>query len=352
MDIMGPLACTASGKRYVLVATDLFTRWVEAVPLADQSALSVARAFIESVVLRHGNPQALLTDQGPNFESHLLKEICELLKVKKIRTSIFHPRTDGQAERVNRVVKERITALGVEWEETLPFVVHSINATVHSMTGFSPYRLVYGRDPPQFFERSSEFSSRRSIHEYINQLEKNLRKVAMSAKVNSDSSKELAADKYRLKHACGWVPFAVGSRVKYHNRYPNRNNRKFSDRYIGPFTVEARKGVVYKIMFKDGRYRWIHHDDLLPWRGDACDGSGQDPGEAVDQGQECRDIEERRDAGMLMESESSSGESDEENEVHEDDRGAVVEPSSSSVVTRRSARDRRPPGWLRDFYVH
>ena len=113
MDIMGPLAYTSSGKRYILVATDLFTRWVEAVPLADQSAVSVAKAFVESVALRHATPQALLTDQGSNFESHLMKEICSLLNIKKMRTSTFHPRTDGQAERINRVIKERITALGV-----------------------------------------------------------------------------------------------------------------------------------------------------------------------------------------------------------------------------------------------
>ena len=141
MDIVGPLSYTSSGKRYILVATDLFSRWVETVPLADQSAKSVARAFIEAVVLRHGIPQALLTDQGTNFESQLMKEVCALLKIKKLRTSTFHPRTDGQAERMNRTIKERITALGGSWEEALPFVIFSINSTINSMTGFLHFSL-------------------------------------------------------------------------------------------------------------------------------------------------------------------------------------------------------------------
>ena len=95
MDIMGPLPCSASGYRYILVATDLFTKWVEAIPLVDQTASAVAHAFVEKCVFRFGAPRSLLTDQGSNFESLLMREVCLLLGIKKLRTSPFHPRTDG-----------------------------------------------------------------------------------------------------------------------------------------------------------------------------------------------------------------------------------------------------------------
>ena len=113
MDIMGPLPCTAPGYRYILVATDLFTKWVEAFLLVDQTAVTVAQAFVKGCVLRFGQPSSLLrmlTDQGSNFESLLMKEVCALLGIKKIRTSPFHPQSDGQTERANRTIKEWIAA--------------------------------------------------------------------------------------------------------------------------------------------------------------------------------------------------------------------------------------------------
>ena len=354
MDIVGPLTYTSSGKRYILVATDLFSRWVETVALADQSAKSVAKAFIEAVVLRHGIPQALLTDQGTNFESHLMKEVCALLKINKLRTSTFHPRTDGQAERMNRTIKERITAFGGSWEEALPFVTFSINSTTNSMTGFSPFQLVYGRHPPQFFQNSPEFFTQCSLHEYVNYLSRTLKKLNAVAKVQSDESKEGAVTAYRLRMpgAGSWKPFSVGSRVRYLNRYPDRNNRKFSDRYIGPFTVLARKGVVYKVSFKGGRYKWIHHDDLLPWKDSEAD---------------CHEFPERGSSGGPDEPLPSAGDpegsnvvcfsSDDEDDDCKGDEGSSPsedgssEEDSEQLLPRRSTRERRPPAWLRDFLV-
>ena len=125
MDIVGPLSLTASGNRYILIATDLFSKWTEAVPLPSQTAIDVAHAFVRNVVLRHGTPKSLLTDQGSNFESLLMREICQLLGVNKIRTSPFHPRTDGQTERANRTtcIKEWIASTGGDWERQLLFFV-------------------------------------------------------------------------------------------------------------------------------------------------------------------------------------------------------------------------------------
>ena len=89
MDIMGPLPLTANNSRFILVATDLFSKWIETAPLTDQTAASVAQVFVEKVVLRNGTPSSLLTDQGTNFESHLMHEICSILGVRKVRTSCW-----------------------------------------------------------------------------------------------------------------------------------------------------------------------------------------------------------------------------------------------------------------------
>ena len=79
MDIMGPLPVTARGNQYVLVMSDHFTKWVEAVPMANQCADTVGRALVDQVITRHGIPDRILTDQGRNFESDLMKKVMQLL---------------------------------------------------------------------------------------------------------------------------------------------------------------------------------------------------------------------------------------------------------------------------------
>ncbi|CAB4043986.1 Retrovirus-related Pol poly from transposon, partial [Paramuricea clavata] len=105
--------------------SDYFTKWVEAGPMADQKAETVARAFIDCVVSRHGVPVKLLTDQGRNFESQLMKEVFKLLGVHKLRTSPYHDQqTDGSTE----MPKTRLIVLNYCAE--LEITLKEVHATV------------------------------------------------------------------------------------------------------------------------------------------------------------------------------------------------------------------------------
>ena len=84
------LPLTTSGNKYVLVFMDYLTKWVEAFPMVDQKADTIAKLFIEHVICRHGIPEELLSDRGTNFLSDLVCDICKLLGVKKINTSGYH----------------------------------------------------------------------------------------------------------------------------------------------------------------------------------------------------------------------------------------------------------------------
>lgn len=87
------------------------------------------------------------------------------------------------------------------------------------------------------------------------------------ARENVERSKEDARRKY--DEGCrvdGWIPFRIGEKVRYKNHYPESHNRKFSARFRGPFEVEARRGVNYKIGGGAGQSRWVHHDELRPWK--------------------------------------------------------------------------------------
>ena len=126
MDIIGPLPRSRAGHRYVLVVCDYATRYPEAVPLRTIDTEAIAEELVK-IFSRMGIPQEILTDQGSNFTSQLLVEIYRLLHVNAIRTSPYHPQTDGLVERFNQTLKGmlRKTACeeGKDWDRFIPYVL-------------------------------------------------------------------------------------------------------------------------------------------------------------------------------------------------------------------------------------
>jgi len=99
---------------------------------------------------RVGIPKEILSDQGTNFMSQLLKELYNLLQIHQIRTSPYHPQTDGLVERFNRTLKSLLRKLvnkeGRDWDRLLPYILFAYREVPHDTTGFSPFELLYGRE--------------------------------------------------------------------------------------------------------------------------------------------------------------------------------------------------------------
>ena len=104
MDVVGPLPCSSSGKRFILVICDYATRYPEAIALRIADAPTIAEELLKFFA-RMGVPEEILTDQGTNFTSQLLAEVYHLLHIKPIRTTPYHPETDGLVERFNNTLK-------------------------------------------------------------------------------------------------------------------------------------------------------------------------------------------------------------------------------------------------------
>ena len=165
MDIVGPLPRSRAGNRYVLVLCDYATRYPEAIALRSIDAENIAEVLIE-LFARVGIPKEILTDQGTNFTSKLLAELYRLLHVKALRTSPYHPQSDGVVERFNQTLKDmlRKTACegGKDWDKLLPYVLFAYREVPQESTGFSPFELLYGRDvrgPLDIVKESWEESS-------------------------------------------------------------------------------------------------------------------------------------------------------------------------------------------------
>ncbi len=150
MDLIGPLERSAQGYRFALVLVDYATRYPEAVPLRTISAKSVAEALFR-IISRVGIPKEILTDQGTVFMSRTLSELYELLGIKSIRTSVYHPQTDGLVERFNRTLKSMVPKFVKEdaknWDKWLEPLLFAVREVPQASTGFSPFELLYGRQP-------------------------------------------------------------------------------------------------------------------------------------------------------------------------------------------------------------
>jgi len=132
-----------------LVFCDYATRYPEAIPLRSIDAGTVADQLIQ-LFARMGIPREILSDQGTNFMSQLIKELYNLLHIHRIRTSPYHPQTDGLVERFNKTLKSLLRKLvdkeGRDWNRLLPYILFAYCEVPQGTTGFSPFELLYGRE--------------------------------------------------------------------------------------------------------------------------------------------------------------------------------------------------------------
>ena len=172
LDIVGPFTTTYSGNRYILTIMDEFTKWPELFAIPDQTAETISKIFVKEIICRHGTPRTILTDQGRNFTSNLLRSICDQLNIRKIQTSAYHPQSNARVERANSMIAQILSHIvdssTRDWDEMLPFVLLSLRSKIHSTLHESPYYLLYMRDmrlphPTDLDDETLEF---RSIDDY------------------------------------------------------------------------------------------------------------------------------------------------------------------------------------------
>ncbi len=151
MDLIGPLERSARGHRFALVLVDYATRYPEAVALRNISAKSVAEALF-SMISRVGIPKEILTDQGTAFMSRTIRELYGLSGIKSVRTSIYHPQTDGLVERFNRTLKTMIRKFGQNWDKWLePLFVHCAGGPASLHRVFPPSSSCTAASPAGFW---------------------------------------------------------------------------------------------------------------------------------------------------------------------------------------------------------
>ena len=135
----------------VLVVIDHFMRYVQAYPVDNEQAETVADTLYNKYFCTFGFPHWLMSDQAQAFVGKVLVKLCQQLQMEKVRTSPYHPQSNGQVERVHQTLMRMIGKLDTSkkkrWLEHIASICHAYNATRSKVTGYSPYFLMFGHRP-------------------------------------------------------------------------------------------------------------------------------------------------------------------------------------------------------------
>ena len=176
MDIVGPLP-VCNGFKYCLTIIDRFSRWPEAIPLSNIEAPTVCRAFFDNWVSRYGAPETLTTDQGSQFESQLFAALLQLIGCNRIRTTAYHPASNGMIERWHRSLKAAIMCHSDrDWSRSLSTVLLGLRTNVLDI-GSSPAEFTFGttlRIPGEFV-LPEDFSP--NPHVFLEEFREHMRKI-------------------------------------------------------------------------------------------------------------------------------------------------------------------------------
>lgn len=151
IDLIVKLPRSKAGYNTILVCTDNLSKYAITVPLQNECAATITNAFFTHVIAKFSCPKAILTDQGPNISGTHAEAFYKAFGIRRFRTSPYHPQTNGQTERFNRTLKASLTNYVYNqqqlWSDYLPAVTFAYNISRHSVTGFSPFELVFGKKP-------------------------------------------------------------------------------------------------------------------------------------------------------------------------------------------------------------
>ena len=150
MDLITSLPITDKGHSAILVIVDRMSKTSHFVPPVNEvNATEYARLFRHHVIRLHGCPKNVVSDRDPRFRSKFFAEFCRLAKIEQHRSTAFHPQSDGQAERVNRVLEDMlrnyVSPLQNDWDEYLDALEFVYNNSWHQSIHTSPFKLNFGR---------------------------------------------------------------------------------------------------------------------------------------------------------------------------------------------------------------
>uniref|UniRef100_A0A2N9GEB7 RNA-directed DNA polymerase n=1 Tax=Fagus sylvatica TaxID=28930 RepID=A0A2N9GEB7_FAGSY len=268
LDLIGPINPSSGGYIWILVATEYFSKWVEAVPLRKATGAAVANFIREHIITRFGIPHKIISDNGTPFVNKNVREVLEHYQIKHRRSTPYYPQGNGQAEATNRmllrILSKMVFDYGKGWNSHLADTLWAYRGSTKTATGFTPFSLVYGTDvisPTELLVPSP-----RILHGMDLEADADVCAEARAADLEGlEEARELAqvrSLRYHQKLADAYEKtlqtriFAKGQmvlRAVDHVRRGLPSPSKFAPNWEGPYLIrEAYDSGYYKLSTADG----------------------------------------------------------------------------------------------------
>ena len=255
MDFVGPLPKTPRGKDFILVVVDRLSKMAHFLPCtSDITGTELAQLYVDRIWSLHGLPKSVVTDRGTQFLNEWNSALLKLLGTKHCVTSSYHPESDGQTERTNRVLcemlRQYVNSRHDNWDQLLPLVEFAHNNAHSSVTGSTPFFICYGKHPRTPMQEVIDLARKQwqddpaqcsakfpSVDKFV----ADRQEIVRLAKAGMESARQrmIAQEDPKRKK----LTFEVGDQVSLktsHLGISTLPSKKLFWKYMGPFTVQKK----------------------------------------------------------------------------------------------------------------
>ena len=269
MDLITALPETASGNTAIVVFVDRLSKMTHlAACKTTIDAQAFAKLLRHEFIRLHGIPYEFVSDRDGRFTSSFMREVCHLLNIKQAMSTAYHPQSDGQTERANRVLEEMlrqyVSPNHDDWDEHLDMAEFAINDAWQESVKETPFMLNYGQHPLKFLSLQTH-SHVPAAEEFAESLSLGTQR-AKDCLQQAQQRQKAYADRGRRE-----VTFDVGEQVLLNTKYLRSRTHgtpKLMPRWIGPYEVLERIGTVafkLDLLLDMQKYPVFHVSLLQPW---------------------------------------------------------------------------------------
>lgn len=270
-DLVGPLPKSTHGNLFILVVSDLFSKFTLFFPIRRATANAVTKIIEEKIFLLFGVPQYVLCDNGVQYKSKEFTKMLERYGTRPIYNPNYHPQSNP-AERVNRVLKTMLAAYVKEnhrkWDEYLPYLGCAIRTARHEVTTQTPYFVNFGQDMCLHGKEYKEVDTDETQKTVIENKPENITKMRQFVKKRLEEAAKKVREKYNLRNR--YIEFNVGDLVWKRNYSLSDGvhyiNAKLAGKFTGPYRIKRRVGYcIYELIddLDNSKGNW-HTKDLKP----------------------------------------------------------------------------------------
>jgi transposase InsO family protein len=278
IDLCGPFPLTMAGNIYLVNMVDLFSKYVVSVAITDAKAETAAKFIVEKLILVHGTPREIVTDNASNFTAQLVKEVRQLLKLDHRHSTPYHSEGNGAVERSFETFQDMLAKYlkelekeNLEFDEIVPAVTFCYNTSVHTATGESPFYLMYGRVP--VFSSEAILSEKRGVYakyleprDYRTNLVRHMQIAWEAARSSTDKYREsMEARTNEKRHKPG---LAVGDLVLFRREKVKGVSAKFHIPWKGLYViteVDMPHAVIEECTNAKVEKRRVHINQIKPF---------------------------------------------------------------------------------------